>query len=207
MSRGATTMPGLELDLPFDPECCRVAGVDEAGRGCLAGRVVAAAVILDSDWVLDGLDDSKRIPAKRRQRLAREIKRTAVAWATGMAEVDEIDRLNILQASLLAMRRAVAGLSLLPDWVLVDGNVAPALPCNTLAIVRGDQKSPAIAAASIIAKVSRDEEMERLHLLYPEYGFMRNKGYGTDFHRRALRKYGVSDIHRRSFTPVRELLQ
>lgn len=180
-----------------------ICGVDEAGRGPLAGPVYAAAVILDPARPISGLADSKKLGAKTRTRLESEIKRHAVAWAVARAEVDEIDRLNILQASLLAMQRAVAGLPCAPSEVLVDGLHCPPLSVPARAIVRGDASIAQIGAASILAKTARDEDMLALHRLYPQYGFDRHKGYPTPEHIAALREFGVSSVHRISFAPVR----
>ncbi len=183
------------------------AGVDEAGRGPLAGPVIAAAVILPADHGLEGLTDSKKLTEARREKLAAAIREQAVAWALGRAEVEEIDRLNILQASLLAMQRAVAALDVRPRQVLVDGNRCPDLDCPVEAIVRGDATVPAISAASILAKVARDREMCELDARYPQYQLARHKGYPTRVHLEALAEHGVSVIHRRSFGPVRRLLE
>jgi ribonuclease HII len=183
-----------------------VVGVDEVGRGPLAGPVVAAAVILDPARPIAGLDDSKRLSARVRERLAVQVRAQAVAWAVGRAEVDEIDRINILQASLLAMQRAVAALAVLPARALVDGNRAPIFACPGQAIVGGDAIEPCISAASILAKVIRDREMIELDQLYPGYGFARHKGYPTRAHLAALQQHGVTPIHRRSFGPVRKIL-
>ena len=183
-----------------------VAGIDEAGRGPLAGPVVAAAVILDPARPIDGLADSKTLSPRRREMLDAEIRVHAAAWAVGRAEVEEIDRLNILQATLLAMQRAVAALTLVPAFALVDGNRCPVLPCPAEAVVGGDRTVGAIAAASILAKVARDREMLLLEERYPGYGFARHKGYPTVDHVAALRRLGVSEVHRRSFAPVRQLL-
>ena len=183
-----------------------VAGVDEAGRGPLAGPVYAAAVILDPARLVLGLADSKTLSAARRDTLALEIRAHALCWALGMATVEEIDRLNILQASLLAMTRAVAALSMAPSLALVDGNRAPSLECTVRTIVGGDASEPAISAASILAKVARDAVMCSLDTLYPGYGFARHKGYPTAAHVSALEQLGVSPVHRRSFGPVRRLL-
>jgi ribonuclease HII len=180
-----------------------VAGVDEAGRGPLAGPVLASAVILDPRRAIPGLADSKQLGPARREVLAGEIRRRALAWAVGRAEVEEIDALNILRASLLAMERACRALDLSPDRVLVDGMHCPALSCSVEAVVRGDETVPAISAASIIAKVTRDREMELLDERHPGYGFARHKGYGTPEHLEALRRLGPSPVHRRSFAPVR----
>ena len=183
-----------------------IAGVDEAGRGPLAGPVIAAAVILDEATPIEGLADSKTLSAKRRQSLALAIRQYALAFAVGRAEVEEIDRINILQASLLAMQRAVAQLPILPHQVLVDGKHCPQLPYHVEAIVQGDKKVPAISAASILAKVARDQEMCELDQLYPGYGFAIHKGYPTRAHREALQRLGVTAIHRRSYAPVQQCL-
>ncbi len=183
-----------------------VAGVDEVGRGPLAGPVVAAAVILDPNRPIDGLVDSKKISAKKRERLALEIHEKALAWALGRAEVEEIDSINILQASLLAMKRAVAQLQPVPHRALIDGNRCPQLDCPSEAIIKGDATVEVISAASIIAKVARDQEMAELDLDYPGYGLAQHKGYPTKMHIAALQRLGVSPIHRRSFGPVKKLL-
>jgi len=184
----------------------RIAGVDEAGRGPLAGPVLAAAVILDARRPIDGLADSKVLSAARREQLAEAIQRHALAWALGSATVEEIDRMNILQASLLAMQRAVQALGLAPDEAWVDGNRAPALACRVRTIVRGDASVPAISAASILAKVARDTQMIALDAQFPAYGFARHKGYPTPAHLAALAAHGASPVHRRSFAPVRKVL-
>ena len=184
-----------------------VAGVDEAGRGPLAGPVVAAAVILDDRQPIAGLADSKVLSPRKRDRLFDEIRAKSLACCIAEASVEEIDRLNILQATLLAMRRAVDGLRLVPLRVLVDGNQLPALPMTAAAIVSGDAKVPAISAASILAKVYRDRLCLALHLDYPDYGFASHKGYPTAAHLAALRKYGACAVHRRSYAPVRAVLQ
>jgi len=184
----------------------RVCGVDEAGRGPLAGPVFAAAVILDAGRPIDGLADSKRLTPRGRESRAREIRARALAWAVASASVEEIDALNILRASLLAMERAVALLAVRPGEVLVDGLHRPRLDIPVRAIVKGDATIAAISAASILAKVARDEEMRTLHHRHPEYGFDRHKGYPTRAHLAALREFGVSAVHRRSFAPVRALL-
>jgi ribonuclease HII len=184
-----------------------VAGVDEAGRGPLAGSVVAAAVILDASRPIAGLTDSKKLSASRRATLELEIKHSASAWAIAEASQSEIDDINILQASLLAMKRAVLALNLKPDQVLVDGNRLPPLEGYAMiAIVKGDLSEPCISAASILAKEYRDRQMLELDLLYPEYGFAQHKGYPTALHRERLQQYGVSPVHRRSFGPVRDLI-
>lgn len=192
----------MALWLP-DSETC---GVDEAGRGPLAGPVVAAAVILDPLNPIEGLNDSKKLSAKRRERLAVEIREKSIAWAVAESSVEEIDRINILQASLLAMCRAVEALRVKPKRVLVDGNRCPKLDCLVEAIVGGDGSVASIAAASILAKTVRDAGMLRLHADYPGYGFDRHMGYPTAQHIRALEEHGVSPLHRRSFGPVARLL-
>lgn len=184
-----------------------VAGVDEAGRGPLAGPVVAAAVILDAKRPIAGLADSKVLAPARRQVLAQAIKQRALCWAVGRAEVADIDRLNILQASLLAMRRAVETLDIVPDLVLIDGNRAPSLACRVKTVIKGDATVPSVQAASILAKVARDAEMFTLDKAFPGYGFSRHKGYPTATHLLALAIFGVSPVHRRSFGPVRRLLE
>ena len=186
-----------------------VAGVDEAGRGPLAGPVVAAAVILDASRPIEGVADSKTLSADRRETLADLIRGRSVCWAVAWADREEIDCLNILQASLLAMRRALLGLRLVPEHVQVDGNRCPSLrgtglKCSVEAVVQGDERVPAISAASILAKVFRDAWMDRIDAIYPEYGFSSHKGYGTSAHRRALRRHGACPIHRRSFRPVQD---
>jgi ribonuclease HII len=177
-------------------------GVDEAGRGPLAGPVYAAAVILPRKTRIDGLADSKTLSPAKREALAIEIKQQAIAWAVASASVAEIDTLNILRASLLAMKRAVEGLRVLPRRVVVDGLHCPELPCPARAVVAGDASIAAISAASILAKVARDRLMVELHRQYPQYGFESHKGYATEFHLAALRTYGACEIHRRSFAPV-----
>ena len=184
-----------------------VCGVDEAGRGPLAGPVYAAAVILDPASPIAGLADSKTLSASRRMELAGHIRRHALVWAIASASVAEIDAINILQASLLAMRRAVEQLKVAPGEVLVDGKHCPMIGYPVRAIVKGDSKVPAISAASILAKTARDAEMLRLHQLYPHYGLDRHKGYPTAVHLAALELHGVSEIHRRSYAPIRRLLQ
>ncbi len=184
-----------------------ICGVDEVGRGPLAGAVVAAAVILDPANPIEGLNDSKKLTEKRRELLFVHIQEKALAYAIGRAEVEEIDRINILQASLLAMQRAVEGLALQPHHALVDGNKLPQLPCTAEAIVGGDASEACISAASIVAKVTRDREMVIMDQQYPGYGFARHKGYPTKFHLQALQDLGVTSIHRRSFAPVKRLLQ
>ena len=183
------------------------AGVDEAGRGPLAGPVVAAAVVLDPRFPIEGLRDSKQLSAARRERLAVLIRERAVAWSVGRADAGDIDRINILQATLLAMARAVGGLPTLPRHVLVDGLHCPRLPCSVEAVVGGDRLIASISAASILAKVTRDAEMVQLDRRYPQYGFRRHKGYPTVEHREALRLHGPCPFHRRSFAPVRSAIE
>ena len=183
-----------------------IAGVDEVGRGPLAGAVVAAAVILDPNNPIEGLADSKKLTAKRRETLFPLIQQRALAWCIARASEAEIDELNILQASLLAMRRAVLGLQLAPEKVLVDGNRCPELPYPSEAIIKGDSLVPAISAASILAKVVRDREMVGFEKIYPGYGFASHKGYPTAQHMQALKTLGATPIHRRSFAPVKAVL-
>ena len=183
-----------------------VAGVDEAGRGPLCGAVVAAAVVLDPARPIADLNDSKKLTPRRREALADLIRSHALAWSVAEASAGEIDQLNILQASLLAMSRAVAQLGCTPDLVRVDGNRCPEITIRCEAIVGGDALDPAISAASILAKTTRDAQMVALDRLYPEYGFARHKGYPTSEHLAALRQHGVLECHRRSFAPVRLLL-
>lgn len=180
-----------------------MAGVDEAGRGPLAGPVVAAAVILDDLRPIAGLGDSKKLTALRRERLYDEIRANALCFSIAEASVEEIDRLNILRATMLAMQRAVQGLRLKPVHVLVDGNQLPVLDMLAEAVVKGDALVPAISAASILAKVHRDRWCGEVHARYPQYGFAAHKGYGTAAHLRALREHGACDLHRQSFAPVR----
>ena len=184
-----------------------VAGVDEVGRGPLAGPVVAAAVILDPERPIEGLADSKKLSEKRREALAEVIKEQALSWALGRAEVEEIDRLNILQASLLAMQRAVAGLQPAAEFALVDGNRCPDLACPAEAVIKGDDRVPVISAASVIAKVARDREMVALEQTFPGYGMAQHKGYPTKAHLESLQRLGVATIHRRTFGPVRKILE
>ena len=187
-----------------------ICGVDEAGRGPLVGAVVAGAVVLDPLNPIAGLKDSKRLTAARREALYAEIVLKAKAWGVGEASPLEIDQINILQATMLAMQRAVDDLSArlghLPDKALIDGNRCPRLPIPADAIVKGDSKEPAISAASIVAKVTRDRQMEALHARYPDYGFLQHMGYPTPVHLAALRQWGVCPEHRRSFSPVRAVL-
>lgn len=183
------------------------AGVDEAGRGPLAGAVYAAAVILDPARPVGGLADSKALSAARREELALAIREQSLAWCVALASVQEIDDLNILRATLLAMQRAVQGLAIPPRLALVDGNQPPRLQCTVQTVVKGDTKVPAISAASILAKTARDADLMRLHALYPQYAFDKHKGYGTAQHLNLLREYGPCPEHRRSFAPVKALLQ
>jgi len=183
-----------------------VCGVDEAGRGPLAGAVFAAAVILDPAHPIDGLDDSKKLSARRRESLEILIREHALAWAVAQASAAEIDQINILQATLLAMKRAVEALQVLPAEVLVDGLHCPKILIPARAIVKGDASEPAISAASILAKTARDRDLMRLHKIYPEYGFDRHKGYPTHDHLAALTQHGITIEHRRTFAPVRRCL-
>ena len=191
----------LAWDVP-----CLIAGVDEAGRGPLAGPVVAAAVILDELHPIAGLNDSKKLTARRREQLFDEIRAKALCFSVAEASVEEIDSLNILQATMLAMRRAVEGLRLKPGKVLVDGNRLPVLDVVAEAIVQGDALVPAISAASILAKVTRDRWCAQVDAEYPQYGFATHKGYGTAEHLQALRQHGACPLHRSSFAPVRAVL-
>ena len=184
-----------------------VCGVDEAGRGPLAGPVYAAAVILNPARRINGLADSKLLAPERREVLARRIKERAIAWAVARASVEEIDRLNIFRASLLAMRRAIETLAVAPEEAWIDGQHCPEISCRARAIVDGDALHPVISAASILAKTARDAEMTALHFLYPQYGFDRHKGYSTPEHLAALARLGPCEIHRRSFEPVRICFQ
>lgn len=192
----------------FAPETTAylLAGVDEVGRGPLVGAVVTAAVILDPARPIQGLADSKKLTAAKREQLADEIREKALSWALGRAESSEIDAINILQATMLAMQRAVAALSIQPTAVLIDGNRCPTLPMPAQAVIKGDATVPAISAASILAKVARDAEMAVLDQRHPGYGFAKHKGYPTAMHLEALRRLGPLAEHRRSFAPVRNLL-
>jgi len=186
----------------------RVCGVDEAGRGPIAGPVYAAAVILDPKRPIEGLADSKVLAPARREKLAQEIRARASAWSVASASVEEIDNMNILQATLLAMTRAIEGLALPAEEAWIDGDHCPRLSISRVrAIVGGDRLHPVISAASILAKTERDAEMRRLHLSYPQYGLDRHKGYPTREHLALLRRFGVCEIYRRSFSPVRQLLE
>lgn len=193
-------------DIFVYPSAQFIAGVDEVGRGPLVGAVVTAAVILDPARPIIGLADSKKLSEKRRNALYEEIVEKALSWSLGRAEPHEIDELNILHATMLAMQRAVAGLSVEPDFVLIDGNRCPKLPMATQAVVKGDSRVAEISAASILAKVTRDREMEVLDAQFPEYGFAQHKGYPTAFHLERLAQLGATEHHRRSFGPVKRVL-
>ncbi|MFT0212985.1 ribonuclease HII [Pseudomonas sp. F1_0610] len=197
----------MQLGLDFALVRNLVAGVDEVGRGPLCGDVVTAAVILDPLKPISGLNDSKKLTEKKREALFDEIKEKALSWCIARASVAEIDQLNILQATMLAMQRAVEGLSVTPNLALIDGNRCPKLKVPCQAVVQGDSQEPAIAAASILAKVTRDREMEALDKRYPGYGIAKHKGYPTKQHMDALAKLGATDAHRRSFAPVRKVLE
>lgn len=188
------------------PHTQLVAGVDEVGRGPLVGAVVTAAVILDPARPISGLADSKKLSEKRRNALYDEIIEKALCWSLGRAEPEEIDKLNILHATMLAMQRAVAGLSIVPEYVLIDGNRCPSLPMPSLAVVKGDSRVAEISAASILAKVTRDREMAILDVSFPQYGFAQHKGYPTAFHLERLAEHGATEHHRRSFAPVKRAL-
>ena len=188
------------------PSCDCIAGVDEVGRGPLCGDVVTAAVILDAKRPIAGLMDSKKLTAKRREQLFEQIKQHALAWAIGRATVAEIDQLNILQATLLAMQRAIAGLTIQPQLVLVDGNRAPIFPMPAQCVVKGDSLVAEISAASILAKVTRDREMVELDKQYPHYGLANHKGYPTKAHLAALEKYGINKHYRTSYAPVKRIM-
>lgn len=188
------------------PNARLIAGVDEVGRGPLVGAVVTAAVILNPDKPIVGLADSKKLSEKRRLILSEEIKRNALSWSLGRAEPHEIDELNILHATMLAMERAVKGLTIQPDFVLVDGNRLPKLPMPAQAVVKGDSLVAEISAASILAKVARDQEMAELDKIYPEYHFAQHKGYPTKLHLEKLAQWGATPYHRKSFAPVAKAL-
>lgn len=188
------------------PQANLIAGVDEVGRGPLVGAVVTAAVILDPNNPIEGLTDSKKLSEKKRLALAEEIKAKALSWSLGRAEPEEIDKLNILHATMLAMQRAVAGLHIQPDFVLVDGNRVPQLAMQAQAVVKGDSLVAEISAASIIAKVARDQEMAELAEKFPDYGFAQHKGYPTKLHFEKLAELGATPYHRKSFAPVRKVL-
>ena len=194
-----------QIGFDFQTGTKLVAGVDEVGRGPLAGPVVAAAVILDPARPIEGLADSKKLSEKRREALAAVIRERALTWALGRADVEEIDWLNILQASLLAMQRAVAALQPQAEFALIDGNRCPRLACPSEAVIKGDDRVAVISAASVIAKVARDHEMVELDQHYPGYGLARHKGYPTKAHIESLQRLGVTDILRRTFGPVRRI--
>ncbi|CAE6913337.1 ribonuclease HII [Vibrio sp. B1FLJ16] len=202
-----TTKAKVELP-PFEyPEGYQlIAGADEVGRGPLVGDVVTAAVILDPNNPIEGLNDSKKLSEKKRLALLPEIKEKALAWAVGRCSPQEIDELNILQATMVAMQRAIAGLNVQPELVLIDGNRCPDLPMDAQAVVKGDLRVAEISAASIIAKVVRDNEMEELDKLYPQFGFAKHKGYPTKAHFEAIERHGVIEEHRKSFKPVKKVL-
>lgn len=193
-----------ELDIPYQGTL--LAGVDEVGRGPLVGSVVTAAVILDPERPIEGLTDSKKLSEKKREKFFDEIKEKALAWHIAECSVDEIDQLNILHATMLAMQRAVDGLKPSAEFVLIDGNRCPELPCPAMAVVKGDLRHSAISAASILAKVYRDRQMAELELKYPGYGFAKHKGYPTKQHFAALEALGPIPEHRRSFKPVQQRL-
>jgi ribonuclease HII len=196
-------VPSLAFDAHYGANVC---GIDEAGRGPWAGPVVAAAVVWPQDAPIpQGLNDSKKLSAKKREALYDAILASGAAWGVGQASVEEIDQLNILRATLLAMQRAFAALPLQPDCALIDGTHCPALPCSAHAIIKGDAQSVSIAAASIIAKVTRDRLMRQHAATYPAYGFDAHAGYGTKQHQEALAQYGITPLHRRSFAPIARL--
>lgn len=199
-------MSESDLDLFAPEQFSRIAGVDEVGRGCLAGPVVAAAVILDPNRPIKGLRDSKKLSAKKRDELAQEIKEKALAWSVAAMGPEVIDKINILQATLEAMKAAVEKLPVEPDFVQVDGNKLPKWKWLSEAVVKGDDKVEWISAASIIAKTTRDGYMCKIAELYPQYGFEHHVGYGTTEHIKALKAYGPTPIHRKTFAPVREVI-
>ncbi|ENE5198846.1 ribonuclease HII [Vibrio parahaemolyticus] len=207
VAKAKTTKAKVELP-PFEyPQGYQlIAGVDEVGRGPLVGDVVTAAVILDPNNPIEGLNDSKKLSEKKRLALLPEIKEKALAWAVGRCSPEEIDELNILQATMAAMQRAIAGLKVQPDLVLIDGNRCPELPMDSQAVVKGDLRVAEISAASIIAKVVRDQEMEELDKQYPQFGFAKHKGYPTKAHFEAIEQHGVISEHRKSFKPVKKAL-
>ncbi|EMN7237799.1 ribonuclease HII [Vibrio parahaemolyticus] len=207
VAKAKTTKAKVDLP-PFEyPQGYQlIAGVDEVGRGPLVGDVVTAAVILDPNNPIEGLNDSKKLSEKKRLALLPEIKEKALAWAVGRCSPEEIDELNILQATMVAMQRAIAGLKVQPDLVLIDGNRCPELPMDSQAVVKGDLRVAEISAASIIAKVVRDQEMEELDKQYPQFGFAKHKGYPTKAHFEAIEQHGVISEHRKSFKPVKKAL-
>ncbi|APC13186.1 MULTISPECIES: ribonuclease HII [Providencia] len=188
------------------PKANLIAGVDEVGRGPLVGAVLTAAVILDPNNPIIGLADSKKLTERKREKLFDEIQEKALCWCIGRAEPEEIDKINILHATMLAMQRAVAGLAIVPEFVLIDGNRCPELPMPAQAVVKGDSLVQEISAASILAKVIRDREMVELDKTFPEYGFAKHKGYPTAYHLEKLAQYGATEFHRKSFAPVRRAL-
>lgn len=202
MTKQTKELPLFEYPMGYQ----LIAGVDEVGRGPLVGDVVTAAVILDPKNPIEGLNDSKKLSEKKRLALLREIQEKALAWSVGRCSPQEIDQLNILQATMVAMQRAIAGLSIQPDLVLIDGNRCPQLPMDSQAVVKGDLRVAEISAASIIAKVVRDREMDELDKQYPEFGFAKHKGYPTKAHFDAIEQHGVIDQHRKSFKPVKRAL-
>lgn len=189
----------IEFDNEIRTRFPVICGVDEAGRGPLAGDVYAAAVVFDKGVIIDGVNDSKKLSEKKREILFDEITSKAVSYSIATASVEEIESMNILNAAMLAMKRAVEGLSVLPDIALIDGNKTPDAPCKTFAVVKGDSASFSIAAASILAKVARDRYMAELDRLYPQYQFAKHKGYDTKLHYEMIKKYGISPVHRKSF--------
>lgn len=203
----SSTLPLPLFDEDFTSGVTLFCGADEAGRGPIAGPVFAAAVILDPDHPIAGLKDSKKLSEIRRDELALEIKQYAKAWAIAECSIEEIDELNILHASMLAMKRAIESLSVQPELALIDGNRCPRLSIAARAIVKGDDKVSAISAASILAKTARDAVMLDLHRQYPEYGFDRHKGYPTAYHLEQLSIHGVSPVHRKTYAPVRKILE
>lgn len=207
VAKAKTTKAKVELP-PFEyPQGYQlIVGVDEVGRGPLVGDVVTAAVILDPNNPIEGLNDSKKLSEKKRLALLPEIKEKALAWAVGRCSPEEIDELNILQATMVAMQRAIAGLKVQPDLALIDGNRCPELPMDSQAVVKGDLRVAEISAASIIAKVVRDQEMEELDKQYPQFGFAKHKGYPTKAHFEAIEQHGVISEHRKSFKPVKKAL-
>ncbi|HIF5830648.1 ribonuclease HII [Vibrio parahaemolyticus] len=207
VAKAKTTKAKVELP-PFEyPQGYQlIAGVDEVGRGPLVGDVVTAAVILDPNSPIEGLNDSKKLSEKKRLALLPEIKEKALAWAVGRCSPEEIDELNILQATMVAMQRAIAGLKVQPDLVLIDGNRCPELSMDSQAVVKGDLLVAEISAASIIAKVVRDQEMEELDKQYPQFGFAKHKGYPTKAHFEAIEQHGVISEHRKSFKPVKKAI-
>lgn len=202
MTKEKKELPPFEYPLGYR----LIAGVDEVGRGPLVGDVVTAAVILDPNNPIEGLNDSKKLTEKKRLALLPEIKEKALAWSVGRCSPEEIDQLNILQATMVAMQRAIEGLEVAPDFALIDGNRVPQLNMDAQAVVKGDMRVAEISAASIIAKVVRDQEMEELDKLHPQFGFAKHKGYPTKAHFEAIEQYGVIDQHRKSFKPVKKAL-